>query len=308
MKEGWDALAAWRDELMGEDGDLWHRGLIDPSLLEVVGSVRGQRVLDVGCGNGYLTRRWARQGASRSLGIDASRATLARARRRETEHPTGAEFLLRQASDLRGLADRSFDLVVANMALFDIEDAEGTVREVARVLAAGGRFVFSIGHPCFELDERSAWVVESGLDADGVFRNRIWRKVHRYREERSVRVPWPIARNETGWTTSYHRTLATYSRLLRDAGLAITRLEEPAPDAEVLAKSPQGPYLAEIPLHLIVEAAASAPAPRVPEYRPARRSGSRTSVRTPRRDARRSGSGGRIRGSGSTRRGSTPGS
>ena len=34
---GWDALAKWRDSRMGEAGDLWHRALIDPALLAVLG-------------------------------------------------------------------------------------------------------------------------------------------------------------------------------------------------------------------------------------------------------------------------------
>jgi SAM-dependent methyltransferase len=307
-KEGWDTLAAWRDLRMGERGDLWHRALIDPTLLDVVGPVRGLRILDLACGNGYLTRRWARQGAKRVLGVEASRPTLANARRREKAHPSGAKFLQRDAADLHGVLDGTFDLVVANMALQDIRDAAGSVQEVARVLGPEGRFVFSLSHPCFDLDERSAWEVERARGPDGAYRDRVWRKLRQYREERTVRVPWRISDVQTGFTTAYHRTLATYVRLLRDAGLAVVRLEEPSPLPEMIRGSPQGRFIAEIPLHLVVEAVACPGLVRSRKGPKTTRRWSRSSGRTPRKGDRRSGSGGRTRGSGSGRRGSTTGS
>lgn len=289
---------------MGEEGDLWHRAIIDPTLLRVVGPVRGRRVLDLGCGNGYLTRRWARQGARRALGVDRSGPTLEFARRREAVYRTGARFLEGDAAHLVGLSNASFDLVVAHMSLQDMDDGEGAVREAARLLRPTGRFVFSLSHPCFDLDERSGWVVERVREADGMWHDVVWRKLRAYRDEREVRVPWKISENETGWTTAYHRTLSTLSRWLRNAGFAITRLEEPAPLAEALRESPQGRFLAEIPLHLVVEARPmpglrSGPAPTRTTRSASRRSGGSPSAGVP-----RSGSRDRTGGSGSRRRGS----
>jgi len=246
----WDALAKWRDFRMGERGDLWHRALIDPALLRILGSVRGLRVLDVGCGNGYLTRRLKRLGATQSVGVDAANASIQLARRREAAHPTGAEFLRADAARLTQFEDGSFDRVVANMSLMDIRDAAATIREVGRLLDPRGRFVCSISHPCFDLDEQSAWVVERRP-----YRETIARKIEGYRRERSVRVPWKVSDTEMAYTTSFHRTLATYSRYLNEAGLVILRLDEPAPKPELIRKSPQGRFIAEIPLHLVIEAA-----------------------------------------------------
>ncbi|MGA8542127.1 MAG: class I SAM-dependent methyltransferase [Thermoplasmata archaeon] len=235
---------------MGETGDLWHRALIDPTLLAVLGSVRGRRVLDIGCGNGYLTRRFRRQGATRAVGVDASHASIRIARRREAAHPSGAEFVQGDASRLHQFTGGSFDRIVANMSLMDIRDAAGTVNEMGRLLAPGGRLVFSINHPCFDIDERSSWVVERRP-----YHETVARKVEEYRRERPVRVAWKISDTETAYTTAYHRTLATYSRYLGDAGLGILRMIEPAPQPELIRRSDQGRFIAEIPLHLVIEAA-----------------------------------------------------
>jgi SAM-dependent methyltransferase len=245
----WDALAEWRDLRMGERGDLWHRALIDPALLRVLGSVRGLRVLDVGCGNGYLTRRLRRLGAARAVGVDASDVSIRLARRREAAHPSGAEFLRADASRLTQFEDGAFDRIVANMSLMDIRDAAGTIREIGRLLDARGRFVCSLSHPCFDIDDRSAWVVERRP-----YRESIARKVEGYRRETRVRVPWKISETRMAYTTSYHRTLATYSRYLHDADLALLRMDEPSPKPELIRKSPQGRFIAEIPLHLVIEA------------------------------------------------------
>lgn len=306
-RRGWDQLAKWRDFRMGEGGDLWHRAIIDPTLLEVVGPVRGLSVLDLACGNGYLTRRWAREGAMRSVGVEHSRPTLALARRRERANPTGAEFLDRDARKLSGFASGTFDLVVSNMALQDIRNARGAVREVARILRPDGRFVFSLSHPCFDLDDRSGWVVERVREPDGRWHDVVWRKVRAYRDERSVDVSWDISDRETGWTTGYHRTLTTYSRWLREAGLAITRLEEPSPLSEAIRSTPQGSYMLEVPLHLVVEARfLPSGAPRRGD-RALTRPGSRSSAGNRPKESPRSGSGDRRRRSGSVRRGSTTG-
>jgi SAM-dependent methyltransferase len=247
-------MAAWRDARSGETGDLWHRAIIDPTLLGVIGPVRGLRVLEIACGNGYLSRRFAAAGAREVVGIDASVPTIELARAREAADPRGVRFEVRDAARLNDLPSAGFDLVVANMALMDIADAGGTVREVGRVLDRTGRFVFSLSHPCFDTDDRSMWVVERAQTPGGDFADTIWRKVSGYREEVRRPIPWQVSETETVATDSYHRTLATYSRYLRDAGLVITRLEEPMPLPEAIEGSPQGRFIAAIPLHLVVEA------------------------------------------------------
>jgi SAM-dependent methyltransferase len=298
-REGWDEIATWRNRRMGERGDLWHRSILDPTLLHVVGPVRGLRVLDLGCGNGYLARRWARAGAVEVVGVDASEPTLKGARARERAHPTGARFVRHDAARMSSLTDGHFDLIVAHMSLMDIANGRGTIREVGRLLAPTGRFVFSIAHPCFDVDLRSMWVVEHGVSHDTVFR-----KVTGYRKEHELEVPWRVSATKVRYTRSYHRPLPTYFRYLRDAGLAVTLMEEPLPGPEALRSSPQADLMLEIPLHLIVEAVPLPAGTRTAVRRP----GSRTSARTRGRGGRRSGSNARTPGTGSRRRGSTPGS
>lgn len=243
----WEQLAAWYDAKQGDDGDLWHRALIDPTFLRVVGDVRGLRVLDLGCGNGYLARRYARSGAS-VVGVDASAPIVDRARAREAREPLGITYHVADAALLPFLGDSSFDLVASNMALMDIEDAEGAIREIGRILVPGGRLAASISHPCFDQGPSSSWLVEGVTGA-----TMAWRKVERYRQPFADETPWSVE-GSTVLTIGYHRPLAWYARALRDGGLLIRSLEEPEPTQEFIEGSPQGPFITEIPLHLVIEA------------------------------------------------------
>lgn len=241
----WSQIAEWYDRKLGDGGDLWHRALIDPGLLSMVGDVKGLRLLDLACGNGYLSRRFARQGA-KVTAIDSSGPVVKLAMERERSEPLGISYYQADAADLRMLSDATYDLAISNMALMDIEKADSAIAEVGRVLVLGGRFVASINHPCFDIEGSSAWVVERMGDATTV-----WRKVTRYREVTEERVPW-----EGGafYTKAYHRPLSWYVRALRSAGLAVVGMEEPEPTEEFLRQSTRGDWIRVIPLHLVIMA------------------------------------------------------
>src|SRR5207245_2591753 len=63
VRQGWDDVAGWWVQRYTEKGDINREWVIDPVLLAIAGDVRGQRILDAGCGNGYLSRILARRGA-----------------------------------------------------------------------------------------------------------------------------------------------------------------------------------------------------------------------------------------------------
>src|SRR5271165_6364314 len=105
--------------------------------LDALSLTAGDRVLDVACGPGNFTREFARE-ASRGIvvGLDASRTMLARAVA-ETSAPNVA--YVRGDAEALPFADDSFDAVCCFAALYLIERPMQAIREIARVLAPGGR-------------------------------------------------------------------------------------------------------------------------------------------------------------------------
>jgi SAM-dependent methyltransferase len=101
----------------------------------------GRRTLDLGCGEGRVSRDLAAKG-HRVVGIDPSPKVIAAARALSPQ----LEFIEADAADLP-LEDGAVDLAVAFMSLQDIDDMPGAVREAGRVLEQGGRFVVAVVHP-----------------------------------------------------------------------------------------------------------------------------------------------------------------
>ncbi|MGC2288682.1 MAG: class I SAM-dependent methyltransferase [Thermoplasmata archaeon] len=244
-----DGFGAWYDERQGDTGDLWHRTLIDPGLFARVGSVApGTRILDLGCGNGYISRRLARAGAV-VVGVDRSAELVERARAREAKEPLGVVYHETDAAQLTMLRDETFDLGVSNMSLVDIDNAAGALREMGRVLVAGGRFVFSICHPCFDVDTRSSYVLDDSASPPTVFR-----KVAGYREPHSDIYAWPLPNGRQVRTVGYHRPLSWYVKQLRSAGFVIVDADEPSPRPGFASGRMEPEWVEQIPLHLVLEA------------------------------------------------------
>lgn len=244
----WRDLAHIYDENQGNEGDFWHRTVLDPPLFAMIGDVTGLRVLDLACGNGHNSRHLARLGAQ-VTGVDASDAIIARCQDRERRDLLGITYHAADAARLDMLGDASFDLVICQMALMDMPDASAAMREAARVLRSGGRFVALFLHPCFFVPEASGWAIERmGPETT------VWRKIRRYAEPFKGRVHWRGPDREIIYTASYHRPLSWYVRALRSAGLVLTALEEPQPGAEFIAQREDGAWMADVPLHCLVEA------------------------------------------------------
>jgi len=148
----WEENAGFWDEYMGEAGNVFHRDIIRPDTERLLEVERGDRVLDIACGNGNFSRRLASLGA-RVVAFDASATMIERVRKRTAGDQYSVQYRVLDAADADGLlrlGERSFDRAVANMALMDIGAVEPLLTSLARLLRPGGTFVFSVAHPCFQ--------------------------------------------------------------------------------------------------------------------------------------------------------------
>ena len=219
----WDIAAEGWVDFVRTGRDYFRDCLNNPATFRLIGSVKGKIVLDLACGEGYNTRILARKGAN-VAGVDRSKKLINLARIEEGRERLGIRYQRMDANRLKGISDGSFDLVTCFMALHDVEDYEGAVGEAARVLKRGGRFVFSIPHPCFEKFSFNGVRISAA---------------EKYFEKIEYPIEWNMERLRRKFkTVSFHRTLTDYSLALADNGLVISRLVEPRPTLLAVRKHP----------------------------------------------------------------------
>jgi SAM-dependent methyltransferase len=187
-----------------------HDGFWDgtwPALRELLPEPGTGPVIDLGCGEGRAGRELRKLG-HRVVGVERS-PTLAGA---AAGACPAVPVLLADAAALP-LADRSAELVVACMSLLDVDDFEGAVSEIGRVLRAGGRLCMAVVHP-----------FASAEDEDSMHTG-----THRYSQPylRPRRYVDQIERDGLAMTfTSMHRPLSAYTSALFAHGMVITALAE----------------------------------------------------------------------------------
>lgn len=140
----YDSIAHWYHEWVGDDDAVDTDPYAGPTL-DLIGDVSDQRICDLACGQGRITRALARRGAQ-VVGVDNSGELLTIARQHDM---TGIEYRHDNAHTLASCQDAEFDGVVCNMSLMDITDLTATMITTHRILRPGGWFVFSTFHPCF---------------------------------------------------------------------------------------------------------------------------------------------------------------
>jgi 2-polyprenyl-3-methyl-5-hydroxy-6-metoxy-1,4-benzoquinol methylase len=199
--------------------DFYEAGWADASgdavldcLFDLLGAVRGLRILDAACGHGRVTRELARRGAQ-VTGVDLSAALIDKALAQEAREPLSVTYFQGDIGATAVAFDGRFDAVICSFGLSDIDDLDAAIAAVAGALRPAGVFAFCLLHPCFPGDGP----ISGSWPSTGTYYDEGWW------------LPQGHASSLRRKVGANHRTLATYLNAMTAHGLLLDRLAEPPP-------------------------------------------------------------------------------
>ena len=201
LLRSWDANAAAWTAAVRERAIPSRIAGTDQAIVDAVRELRSARVLDVGCGEGWLARRLRTETGCEVTGIDGSAPLIAAAR---TADPDGSYWVLSYEAAIAQPAELGgpYDLAVCNFALLG-EPLAPLLGTLAGALARGGAILIQTLHPwaaCGDQPYRDGWREETFAGFGG---------------GRWHPMPW------------YFRTLESWLAESRTAGLVLAACREP---------------------------------------------------------------------------------
>jgi len=211
----WGRVSAWYDQLVGGEGSEYHREVVLPGVMKLLGDVVGKRIVDVACGQGVLCRVLASAGAE-VTGVDAAEELIDAARQRSAGQ---IRYLVGDVRDLSFMPEKVFDAATCILAIQNIHPIQGVFDSVARRLIDGGRFIIVMMHPCFRGAKEASW----GWDEESQVQ---YRRVDRYLIPRKSPIFSSPGRKDGAYTWTFHKPIEDYVKAYRRAGLLIDTIEE----------------------------------------------------------------------------------
>lgn len=218
----WNANAEFWDSKMGEGND-FHKILIEPTQLRLMNIKAGQKILDIACGNGQFARKMAELGANVTA-IDFSDKFIAIAKSKGSHNIKYQVIDATSETDLKKLTGNTFDSIVCTMALMDMENIEGLINYLPKVLKKEGVFVFSILHPCFNSGENI--LAHERDDLGGEVKSKYYVKISNYLIEKRDLGIGMMGQPKPQYY--FHRPVSTILKYFFESGFVLDAYEEPS--------------------------------------------------------------------------------
>lgn len=196
------------------EGWFYNEMLEMPATLELLGNVRGKKVLDFGCGTGIYTKILKKKGA-KIKGFDISVGMLKIAK----EWVPNVE--LKKGSGYNIPFKEKFDIIVASLVLDYFNNWGKVFKQVKKVLKKDGYFIFSIGNPISESTKKVKGKPHLIREFKDYFKERkiygIWKNILHKKKVRNIKMP------------IYHKTYETIIRTILKNGFEIVDYKDAFP-------------------------------------------------------------------------------
>lgn len=244
----WESSSEWYDKIVGVSGHYYHREIVIPGVMRLLDLKRAEepRVIDFACGQGILGRQIAAE--IPYCGIDLSKKLIAQAKQYDKcpEHT----YLYGDITQELPKVNAPFTHAAMILALQNLDNPGGAIKNVAKVLEKGGKFVCVINHPCFRIPRQSSWGVEEAKKLQ-------YRRIESYMSAQQIPIQThPSQGKESAQSWTYHFPLSSLMQWLNGAGFLVESIEEWCSNKQSEGKSARMENRArkEFPLFMAIKA------------------------------------------------------
>jgi SAM-dependent methyltransferase len=248
IRKCWNENARVWTELSDSGYDICRDLFNTPAFFAMLPDVSGKSGIDVGCGNGYHTRKLAELGA-KMTGIDICDEFLNIAQVEENANPKGITYINSNSTNIP-FPDNHFDFATAVMSLMDMTDPKAVIAEVFRILKPGGFLQFNICHPNTDMLLRKPAFDENG-NVIGLILGKYYDAGMNIDEWIFGSAPEEVRKNLPLFKIPGIRmTLAEWINMIADCGYIFEKFCEPCPDKSAIDRFPQLATGALMPFYL----------------------------------------------------------
>lgn len=209
-------------KIIREQLDRYRTELTDAAIVAATQPLTGRTILDAGCGEGYLSRRFANSDAGSVYGIDGSADLIEAARSAAAASGLDIDYQVGSVDNLP-FDDNSVDIVTCNHLLNDLADISTPINEFNRVIKDDGRLVILMLHPCFYSSHAERTPADKPLSPSEYFKVRT---IEQHFKVAGITSPSPVK--------TWHRPLEEYISSLTQANFSIEKISEPHPSQETM--------------------------------------------------------------------------
>jgi len=212
-----------------------------PVMKELLPSLEGKSVLDLGCGYGEMSKYFIEQGATRVVGCDISQNMLNLAKKINGQEKI--EYKLLSMEELNSL-DEKFDVVFSSLAFHYIEDFDKLIKDINNHLNKDGILLFSQEHPLV-----TATKLPDKEQKKMVINGKRFYLLSDYNVVGKRDIDWNVS-----GVIKYHRNFKTTINTLIKNGFQILHVDESSARPEAVEKVSKYIYQNDKPYFLFVKA------------------------------------------------------
>ena len=238
----WQKVAPWYQKIVGDSGHFYHREVILPNVLRLLNLKPGEKLIDLGCGQGVLARTISSDIEYAGFDVSPEMIKTAISLDKNLKHRYTTIDVTHTILNQRA------DKIAIILALQNMKKPFVVIRNCREMLNLHGKLVIVLNHPAFRIPKHGDWTVKN---------DRQYRIVDNYMTPLEIPIessPFDKKNNELSY--SYHYPLSFYSEVLFDNGFVIEKIEEwVSPKKSTGSKAEiEDKARAEIPLFMAIVA------------------------------------------------------